>query len=457
MTAPGARVAVRATACAAAWAAACATVCVVAVACGGASPPGPSAGEPAGVPYLQDASFRRAELVASLVNPSDGYAQLRLAHYATGDAADWDLLPEWNPAVEPIAARELDAPGGASLTTLSPAAAPLALPATVTSEDDPALVALGEEAFRRYPVQLAAYFRVALSSRTAAARYGLWVDEGADGSVGGLVRAQMADGTATVAVTCSTCHAAPGSDGALVSGLPNARLEVGAARLAAATGPVDPALAQNVAAWGPGRLDVTTDDGTEPVRIPDLRPIRWLTYLHADATVANRDRTALAIRIETLLLTSQSQTVRPPRVVALALAAYLASLAGSLPEASHAALASPAGAALFAERCAQCHAPPSLTGPPVPLAIVGTDPHIGESAQRGTGTYRVPSLRGVGTRGPLLHDGTVPSLDAMFDPSRPTDAFAAKLHGTGAVPGHAFGLDLDAADRGALLDYLRAL
>ncbi|HEY4102524.1 MAG TPA: hypothetical protein VGM44_01490, partial [Polyangiaceae bacterium] len=78
-------------------------------------------------------------------------------------------------------------------------------------------------------------------------------------------------------------------------------------------------------------------------------------------------------------------------------------------------------------------------------------------ADRGTGTYRVPSLRGVSTRGPLLHDGTVPSLDAMFDPGRTSPSFAGALHGASAVPGHLFGLDLPAADRDALLEYLRAL
>jgi hypothetical protein len=79
------------------------------------------------------------------------------------------------------------------------------------------------------------------------------------------------------------------------------------------------------------------------------------------------------------------------------------------------------------------------------------------SADRGTGSYRVPSLHGVGSRGPLLHDGTVPSLEAMFDPARPTTAFASRLHGQGAVPGHSFGLDLADADRAALVDYLSRL
>jgi hypothetical protein len=58
------------------------------------------------VPYLDDASFRRSELEASLVNPANGYSRLRLAHYESGDTSDWALLPEWNPPVDPIAATE---------------------------------------------------------------------------------------------------------------------------------------------------------------------------------------------------------------------------------------------------------------------------------------------------------------------------------------------------------------
>jgi cytochrome c5 len=424
-----------------------AVACASAIACGSSSGGG-------GLPYLDDASYRRSELVASLVNPQNEYSRLRLEHYATGDSLDWDRLPEWNPPVDVIAAAELDAPGGAEVTTLSPSAAPLALPDGVASEDAPALVALGEQAFRRYPTQLAPYLRVALTSRDAATSYGLWLDEAA--GAGGLVRARMADGTGEIAVTCATCHAAP-VGGTLVIGRPNAQLDVGAALLAGQSVPPGSSQAATIAAWGPGRLDVTTTAGTEPVRIADLRPARWLSHLQADATVAQRDRTALAIRLETLIITSHDDALRPPRVVTLALAAYIASLADALPALDTAAQASPAGAQLFATSCSPCHVPPALTGPPVPLAVVGTDPALGESAVRGTGDYRVPSLHGVGTRGPLLHDGTVPDLDAMFDPSRPTPAFTQRLHGGGAVPGHLFGLDLADTDRAALVAYLKAL
>ena len=164
--------------------------------------------------------------------------------------------------------------------------------------------------------------------------------------------------------------------------------------------------------------------------------MRWLGYLQQDATLRARDLTTLAIRIETLIVTAGNAVVRPPRIVALALAAYVDSLASVVALADEAAALSPNGASSSRRHCAGCHAPPAFTGEPVPLSVIGTDPLLGLSAERGTGTYRVPSLHGVGTRGPLLHDGTVPTVDAMFDPSRVTDAFAQKLHGTGPVAGH---------------------
>ncbi len=308
-------------------------------------------------------------------------------------------------------------------------------------------------------MQVAAYEGVALGSRAAAAQYGLWVD--AARGVGGLVRAEMADGSAELALTCASCHAAPAASGAsgdrVLDGLPNAGIDLGSAILASPDAPGDPALRAALAAWGPGRLDAATSEGTYPARIPDLRPTRWLTSLHQEGTLLRRDRTALAIRIETLIVTSNAQVLRPPRVVALALAAYLDSLADALPDPTEAAAASPSGAEIFASACASCHVAPGLTGASVPLAGIGTDPRLGESPDRGTGAYRVPSLRGVGSRGPLLHDGTVASLADMLDPARPTPAFAERLHGAGAVPGHLYGLQLSDSDRAALVAYLSAL
>jgi hypothetical protein len=81
-------------------------------ACSSASTPRGSPTDGESNAYLSDAQFRRSELVASLVNPNNGYSALRLAHYDTGDGADWSALPEWNPRSEVVAEAELDAPGG---------------------------------------------------------------------------------------------------------------------------------------------------------------------------------------------------------------------------------------------------------------------------------------------------------------------------------------------------------
>jgi len=403
--------------------------------------------------YLDDATARRSELTASLVNPANGYSELRLGHYATGADGDWDRLPEWNPVVEPVSMAELGAEFDGNMA-LSAAASALALPDDPVHADESALVALGKLAFERYPIQLAPYFVGALATSDAASGYGLWLDAGR--GVGGLVRAQLADGSTSLALTCSTCHATQGANG-IENGLPNAALNLGAALIDSGEAAFGSASLTALEAWGPGRLDVTTTTGVEPVRIPDLRSIRFQTHLQQDATLVMLDRTTLAIRIETLAITSSGQVQRPPRLVAWALALYLETLGGALPDESSARAASAHGAEVFAETCVACHRQPALTGAPVPLAVVGTDPALGLSADRGTGTYRVPSLHGVSTRGPLLHDASIASLDDLFDPARVGADFARRLHGTGAVAGHLFGLDLDPDDRSALLGYLHAL
>ncbi|MFI5299532.1 MAG: hypothetical protein ACHREM_15690, partial [Polyangiales bacterium] len=80
--------------------------CLVALApaCGAALPPTPTS---EATQYLTDVGARRAALEGSLVNPSNAYSQLRLAHYAGGDG-EWDALPEWNPRSEPVTLAHVD-------------------------------------------------------------------------------------------------------------------------------------------------------------------------------------------------------------------------------------------------------------------------------------------------------------------------------------------------------------
>jgi hypothetical protein len=82
--------------------------------------------------------------------------------------------------------------------------------------------------------------------------------------------------------------------------------------------------------------------------------------------------------------------------------------------------------------------------------------------RRGTGYYKIPSLRGVWYRGPLEHSGSVVTLEDWFDPLRvrsnyiPTGfkGFGVKRR---AVPGHPFGLGLTSDEKAALIAFLRTL
>lgn len=132
------------------------------------------------------------------------------------------------------------------------------------------------------------------------------------------------------------------------------------------------------------------------------------------------------------------------------------------------------------EGCAGCHMPPLYTnnklipadGFKVPVehrqkydimsAQVGTDANLTLKTRRGTGYYKVPSLKGVWYRGPFGHGGWVATLEDWFDARRLRDDYEPtgfKGYGvkTRAVKGHEFGLDLADVDRKALIAFLRTL
>ena len=86
----------------------------------------------------------------------------------------------------------------------------------------------------------------------------------------------------------------------------------------------------------------------------------------------------------------------------------------------------------FDRNCGACHHPNGSVSAPLPW----TEPHPG----RGTGTHRVPSLVGVADRTPLLHDGSVATLEQLL----------------GDGPSwHRYGSLLAADERAALLAYVR--
>lgn len=131
------------------------------------------------------------------------------------------------------------------------------------------------------------------------------------------------------------------------------------------------------------------------------------------------------------------------------------------------------------EGCVNCHTPPLYTNNKLTPAIgfrvpeehkklydilpvvVGTDPFLAMKTRRGTGYYKVPSLKGVWYRGPFEHNGSVATLDDWFDEHRLRDDYVPTgfkgLGPTRAVKGHEFGLKLSPADKKALTAFLLTL
>jgi processive rubber oxygenase RoxA-like protein len=166
-----------------------------------------------------------------------------------------------------------------------------------------------------------------------------------------------------------------------------------------------------------------------------------------------------------------------------------------------------AGATVYNAHCASCHAiGGTRTGSVIPLAEIGTDRHrldmwtpasaaaynaYGEghpwkfSAFRSTNGYVTAPLEGLWLRAPYLHNGSVPTLVALLEPTerRPTrfwrgytvydpesvgfvstgpaaaregTVFDVTLPGNGNA-GHTYGTELPPDEKRALLEYLKTL
>ena len=92
----------------------------------------------------------------------------------------------------------------------------------------------------------------------------------------------------------------------------------------------------------------------------------------------------------------------------------------------------------------------------------GTDPGGALLTRKGTGYYKVPSLKGVWYRSMFGHSGWCATLEDWFDPQRVKQDYVPtgfKPYGakTYAVKGHPFGLDLSDEDRKALIAFLKTL
>jgi hypothetical protein len=135
------------------------------------------------------------------------------------------------------------------------------------------------------------------------------------------------------------------------------------------------------------------------------------------------------------------------------------------------------------EGCSMCHTPPLYTNnmlipvdgfaPPkndprterlhiLKGVSVGTDPSLALKTRKGTGYYKVPSLKGLWYRGLIEHSGSIASLEDWFDPRRLREDYVPSgWKGPGvktrAVKGHEFGLELAGEDKRALVAFLKTL
>lgn len=259
---------------------------------------------------------------------------------------------------------------------------------------------------------------------------------------------------------------------------------------------------------------VLTRQGTNylyPSRIPDLRGVRDMRYLDATGLVQHRDigdlmRYAAFNQFADHLTrygdfvpslgAGNGVELPPPLEVdspfhgpftrftdaqAFALARYLYSLDPVPSPHEFDAETLALGERVFIEQgCVSCHTPPLYTNNTLTPALgftppddhydrfdlfdisVETDPGLALYTRRGTGYYKVPSLRGLWYRTPLMHDGSLTTLEELLDPARLRSDWVRtgfKPYGAerAAVPGHPFGLELDRAAKEALISYLLTL
>jgi hypothetical protein len=397
--------------------------------------------------FLDDPTYRRAALEASLTNPHNLYSRQRLASYAL-ETRGWDLLPVWNPRSVRVDAQRAAVLARGEVPALPPSQQPLWDMVTPTSNDG--WIALGRRVFFEFPMRAEPSIELALTAPELAAAVGL--ERTSSGEVPGLVVFDNVDAETRVGITCALCHCAV-KNGATVVGSARRSLDFGRLRNAydqATGGPTDQAA--RMARWGPGRADVTEDDDEDPVTIPDLWGVREQTWLTQAATIRHDSPLALAIRQETQLIDSNHQLVRPPRALAWALAMFVYSLTPPRSTPADSALAQ-RGAAVFAQHCRGCHANAAYGGGRIEVARIGTHPALATGRGRGTDSYRTPPLVGVRDGAPYLHDGSVSSLDALLSAER----LRSDVEAPSVASGHLAGTNLGETERSALVAYLQTL
>ena len=234
---------------------------------------------------------------------------------------------------------------------------------------------------------------------------------------------------------------------------------------------------------------------THPVRIPSLVGIQDIKYLDATGLVRHRsiaDIMRYAIINEGLDTLAHYGDFQPsPGTTAFsaeagtrysdeqlyALALYIYSLKPPPNPNPFDAQARHGQQIFTAQGCGTCHTPPLYTnnklnpakGFKVPddlrktddimSSSIGTDPALALQTRRGTGFYKVPSLRGIWYRTGIGHAGQAETLEEWFDPARLEEGYVPKGFHLDPRPieGHEKGLDLSPEDRKALIAFLKTL
>jgi hypothetical protein len=230
-------------------------------------------------------------------------------------------------------------------------------------------------------------------------------------------------------------------------------------------------------------------------KVPDLQNLRYSRYIDATGTHKLRGPEdiarygALVVSADVMefgahkLLEPEQRRVlfRYADELLYAIGMYLWSLEPPRNPKLAAAAQRHQGEAIFRrEGCPVCHTPPTYTSGKLTLAqgwrapadhaerenvmplTLGTDEELALRTRKGTGFYKIPSLRGLWYRPSLLHDGSIASLEELFDPARLTEDHVAggwKPPGVEkrAIRGHQFGLRLEPKEKEALLAFLRGL
>ena len=278
----------------------------------------------------------------------------------------------------------------------------------------------------------------------------------------------------TVGVTCALCHSsvdnsfAPGI-GKRLDGWANTDLNVGA--IVALSPALDDVTKAEFRTWGPGRYDprhhafngtnlIPLNSPSLPIVIPSIYGLKgvgfetftadgpiwyWNSYVGVGQMGGHGNFSDPRIGLSI----TQTPDLVTPKLPAL-LAYQLSLRAPKAPKGSFDQAAASRGKRLFRNEagCAICHQSPNYTdvlsgpNPTVPFlhdpAEVGMDPAY--AARTATGKYRTTPLRGLLQHPPYFHDGSAPDLLAVVN----------------HYDRH-FGLDLTAAQKADLIEFLKSL